>query len=138
MNEARGIVYLSLLAVTLCLTLIFKSFLDNLAVAGTLSSDTVKISPFQKSGYFAGGIREPGDFRRRTGRRRLGSSGCDDDREPLPSGKTDKFSSGNISKISVCSQQMAAGCFESCGDCLPVCLGGRVLYAGTGYGKWNN
>lgn len=45
--KRRGIVYLSLLAVTLCLTLIFKSFLDNLAVAGTLTSDTVKSARFR-------------------------------------------------------------------------------------------
>ena len=43
----RGMVYLSLLAAVLCLTLIFQNFLDHLAVAGNLSAATVTSGSFR-------------------------------------------------------------------------------------------
>lgn len=44
----RGMICFSLLAAVLCLTLIFQSFLDALAVAGNLSAGTVESEAFRK------------------------------------------------------------------------------------------
>lgn len=46
--KRRGMIYFLLLAAVLCLTLVFKSFLDGLAAAGSLSDSAVESDQFRK------------------------------------------------------------------------------------------